>query len=270
MKLLLEKLESIEASIKKEKPLIHHITNYVTSGDCANITLCFGASPVMAEELEEIKEITGAADALILNLGVINKSKFAAMLAALKIAKMRGIPIILDPVGVMASQMRLNMAQELIKSGVQIIRCNYAECRALLGDNNFGQGVDAGIACDNKGAFARQAAQKFNCVAAVTGEVDAVSDGRRVVLGRNGNKLLEKVTGAGCMTTSLVACGAAVSDDCFAAAVLGITAMNIAAQQASATLAAGESAGTFRVNLFDAISIMKGINIAQGFKGEIL
>ncbi len=268
MKLLREKLKSIDTDIKKRKPLIHHITNYVTSGDCANMALAFGASPVMADALEEIEEITGASDALVLNLGTINKNKFISMLAAAKVAKMRGIPIVLDPVGVMASQMRLNMAQELINNGVQIIRGNYAECRALLGDKNFGQGVDAGNACDDKGEFARQAAQKFNCVVAITGAIDTISDGRQVILAHNGHELLTKVTGAGCMTTTLIACGAAVSDDYLSTAVLGITAINIAAQKAAAKLQAGEYSGTFKAKLLDAICNLQGIIIAREFKGE--
>lgn len=268
MKLLLEKIKALESDIKKRNPLIHHITNYVTSGDCANVTLAFAASPVMAEAGEEIKEITGAADALVLNLGTINKNKFISMLAAAKVAKMRGIPIVLDPVGAMASQMRLEMAQELINNGVQIIRCNYAECMALLGDKHFGHGVDAGLSCDDQGEFARQAAKKFKCVLAVTGAVDAISDGRQVILAYNGHKLLTKVTGAGCMTTSLIACGAAVSDDYLAAAVLGITTMNIAAQKAAANLQAGEGSGTFKARLLDAVCTLRTNDLAIEFKGE--
>ena len=270
MKLLPEKFRIIESSIKKHKPLIHHITNYVTASDCANIALCFGASPVMADALEEMADITGNADALVLNLGTINKIKFTSMLAAAKIAKMRGIPIVLDPVGVMATQMRLDMAKELIKNGVQIIRGNYAECRALLGDNNFGQGVDAGIDCDFKGEFARQAAKKFNCVVAVTGAIDAVSDGRQVVIGRNGHELLAKVTGTGCMTTTLIACGAAVSDDYFSAALFGITAMNVAAEHAAAALNGVDGLGTFKVKLFDAVSNLNDLKVAEGFRGDKL
>ena len=61
----------------KKRPVIHHLTNYVTAGDCANITLCAGASPVMADEAEEVVEISSNADALVLNLGTIAKAKNA-------------------------------------------------------------------------------------------------------------------------------------------------------------------------------------------------
>jgi len=270
MKSLLGKFRATEASIKARKPLIHHITNYVTAGDCANAALCFGASPVMADALEEMPAIAGKADALVLNLGTVNKTKFTSMLAAAKIAKMRGIPIILDPVGVMATKMRLDMAKELIKNGVQIIRGNYAECRALLGDANFGQGVDAGSDCDTKGEFARQAAKKFSCIVAVTGAVDAVSDGRQVVLGRNGHELLTKVTGTGCMTTTLIACAAAVGDDYFLSAVFGVTFMNVAAEQAALALTLGEGIGTFKIRLFDAIGCLDGAAVESCFRGEKL
>lgn len=83
------------------------MTNYVTAGDCANITLCAGASPVMADEAEEVVEITSNADALVLNLGTIAKAKMQAMETAAAAAKNKGIAVVLDPVGVMASKLRL-------------------------------------------------------------------------------------------------------------------------------------------------------------------
>lgn len=39
----------LNESVRAKKPLVHHITNYVTVNDCANITLAIGGSPVMAD-----------------------------------------------------------------------------------------------------------------------------------------------------------------------------------------------------------------------------
>ncbi len=39
--------------VRAERPLVHHITNYVTVNDCANACLALGASPVMADAVDE-------------------------------------------------------------------------------------------------------------------------------------------------------------------------------------------------------------------------
>jgi hydroxyethylthiazole kinase len=72
------------------------------------------------------------------------------------------------------------------------------------------------------------------------------------------------------MTTTLIACTAAVSDDYFLATLFGITAMNVAAEQAASALDMGEGLGTFKVKLFDAVSNLKGLAVAEGFRGDKL
>lgn len=134
----------IVGAMREKKPVIHHLTNYVTAGDCANIALCAGASPVMADAAEEVAAITAKADALVLNLGTINKAKIQAMLLAAEAAQTKAIPVVLDPVGVMSSQLRLEFALKLLTAGlVTIVRGNYSECLALLEQKAEGKGVDA-------------------------------------------------------------------------------------------------------------------------------
>ena len=55
--------------VRQKAPLVHNMTNYVTINDCANITLACGASPIMAEAVEEVEEIVSLADGLNLNMG---------------------------------------------------------------------------------------------------------------------------------------------------------------------------------------------------------
>lgn len=62
-------------NIKEHSPLIHCITNYVTINDVANIILAAGGSPIMAEEKEEVEEITRMCDGLVLNIGTLQKKK---------------------------------------------------------------------------------------------------------------------------------------------------------------------------------------------------
>ena len=151
-------------AVREKRPVIHHLTNYVTAGDCANITLCAGASPVMADEAEEVVEITSNADALVLNLGTIAKAKMQAMETAAAAAKNKGIAVVLDPVGVMASKLRLVFALKLLNEGlVTIVRGNYAECLALLEEKAEGRGVDSNGNVTDGLRVAKDAAEKYNC-----------------------------------------------------------------------------------------------------------
>ncbi len=256
--------QAIFEYVRAQKPLVHHLTNYVTANDCANIALCFGASPIMADAAEEIGEITASADALVLNLGTMNKVKFASMELAAVRARKRGLPIVIDPVGVMASDMRFEAAMEIIRGGVSIVRGNYAECRTLLLETRHGKGVDSLESCpDDIGLMAEQAAQKYGCVFAVTGQEDAISDGKRTIIGSNGVEMLTKVTGTGCMTTTLIGCAAASTKDYMMAALCGIQTMNIAAETAFGALKVNEGPGTFKTRLLDAIYLLSAEMITQ-------
>jgi hydroxyethylthiazole kinase len=68
--------------LRERKPLVHHITNYVTVNDCANMTLAIGASPVMADDIAEVEEMVSFAAALVLNMGTLNARTIESMLAA--------------------------------------------------------------------------------------------------------------------------------------------------------------------------------------------
>lgn len=256
--------EAIFEYVRTQKPLIHHLTNYVTAGDCANIALCFGASPIMADAAEEMGEITGSADALVLNLGTMNKVKFASMELAAVRARKKGIPIVIDPVGVMASDLRFEAALEIIRGGVSIVRGNYAECRTLLMETRHGKGVDSFEDCPGDiGNLAEQAAQKYGCVFTVTGKEDAVSDGRNTIIASNGVEMLTKVTGTGCMTTTLIGCAAAASHDYMLAALSGLQSMNIAAETAFGALKDNEGPGSFKTRLLDAIYLLSSEKIVK-------
>ena len=96
---LMKQIGDILKSIRATKPLIHHITNYVTVNDCANITLAVGASPIMADDLGEAADITSISSALVLNMGTLNERTIESMLAAGKQANAIKIPVVFDPVG---------------------------------------------------------------------------------------------------------------------------------------------------------------------------
>lgn len=251
----------IIAELQAKHPVIHHITNYVTAEACADAAICAGASPVMADEPEEVEVITAGSDALVLNLGTINYNKMIAMERSAMAAKKKGIPVVLDPVGVMSSALRLNFALKLLKGGyINIVRGNYDECRALADEKAAGHGVDGVLQADEgeKLEAAKAVAAKFNCIAAVTGQVDYVSNGKQVLVLNGGNEMLKKITGAGCITTTLCACCAAVTKDYMTAAALGVVIMGQAAELAAGFMEKKDGPGMFKTRLFDGIYHVTG------------
>lgn len=243
--------------LHQQKPVIHAITNYVTAESCADITLAAGGSPVMADEPEEVEEITAGAKALVINLGTLNFNKQIAMERSAMVAKKKGIPVVLDPVGVMASTMRLDFALKLLNKGyIDIVRGNFSECQALLLGKTGGHGVDnmeAGVEEGEALKTAKDAATKFNCVFAVTGAVDNISNGKQAVVLNNGHPLLQDITGSGCMTTMLVACCAAVTKNMLVAAALGVVIMGQSAELAANFLEKKDGPGMFKVRLVDCV-----------------
>ena len=247
--------------LQKQCPVIHHITNYVTVESCADAAICAGASPVMADDPEEVENITAGSDALVLNIGTIDYNKTIAMERAAAAAKKKGIPVVLDPVGAMSSAMRLNFALKLLQSGaITIVRGNYDECKALVDEKAVGRGVDGITQADEgeKLQAAKALAAKFNCVVALTGKVDYVSNGKQVLVLNGGNEMLKKITGAGCMTTTLCACCAAVCKDYMTAAALGVVIMGQAAELAAGFMEKKDGPGMFKTRLFDGIYHVTG------------
>ena len=251
-----ESFAQIVEDLQSAKPVLHHITNFVTARDCADAALAMGASPVMADNTEEIAEIIAASDALVLNLGTINEARMEAMELAAGTAKEAGIPVVLDPVGVMSSNLRLEFALKLLQAGyITIVRGNYSECKALLEQETDGRGVDSVQTPDQGEALktVKDAAQQYQCIFAMTGAVDYISDGKRALMINGGNPLMARITGGGCMTTTVVAACAAVAEDKFAGAMMGLIIMGQAAELAAGLLEKKDGPGMFKVRLFDSI-----------------
>ncbi|MDF2500647.1 MAG: Hydroxyethylthiazole kinase [Anaerosporomusa subterranea] len=245
------------AAIRKSKPLIHHLTNYVTINDCANITLAIGASPVMANDPQEVEEMVSHAAALVINIGTLDATKVQSMIAAGKQANTLGIPVIFDPVGVGATSFRRQAAGEILQV-VQptVIRGNMSEIKTLAGLEAVTRGVDSTADTADGDQAAQTVAKKLNCVVTITGKIDLIVSNQGLYRIDNGHPLLANVTGTGCMATSLIACFCGVTTDYLASAVGGIAVMGIAGELAERSLKPGEGIGTFRVRLFDAVSNM--------------
>lgn len=250
-----EKFKELLCSLRARKPLVHHITNYVTSNDCANVVLAIGASPVMADAIEEVEHMVSVSSALVINIGTLNNVKVESMIKAGKRANELGVPVVLDPVGVGATPYRRETALRLIKEiKFSVIRGNLAEIKVLSGMESLSKGVDsAETESGEVKDVAKALAKVLNTVVAITGAVDYISDGSKIISLKNGNEMLTKVTGTGCMSTSLIGSFCGVTKDYLTAAAAGIMVMGIAGEIAFERLNKSEGSGSYRIKLMDAI-----------------
>lgn len=243
--------------VKRKKPLIHNITNYVTVNDCANAILAIGGSPVMADEDAEVEQMTSLASCLVINMGTPNERTVAAMVKAGRKANRIGVPVVFDPVGVGATEYRnLTAGKILAEVQVAVIRGNMSEIKYLSGLTVQTKGVDSIAEETGAAEAAKSFAAKMKCVVAATGKIDIVTDGKRVGLIANGHLLLTGVTGTGCMSSALTGAYCGAEEDYFIAAMAGIMTMGLAGELAQRSLRAGEGAGTFRIRIIDKIAAL--------------
>lgn len=237
--------------VRTEKPVIHHLTNWVTIYDCANIVKVFGASPVMAHAKEEVADMAGIASALVLNIGTLTADFVLAMKLAAIAANRKGIPVILDVCGAGATKFRDEKCFEILDSArVGIIKGNASEIARIAGENVSTKGVDATFVEKNLQEVASGLAKKRNCTVVITGKEDIVADGKRVAIVKNGHPMMANIVGTGCMATSVIGTFAAVEKDLVAASVAGLVCYEVAAEIAAQE---AKGPGTFKVGLFDAV-----------------
>src|SRR5699024_11207259 len=135
--------------VRRETPLIHNITNQVVMNFTANGLYAIGASPVMAHAKEEVEEMTQIANALVLNIGTLTIDLVEAMILAGKAANKVGIPVVLDPVGVGATQFRTESARRILdKVDITVVRGNAGEIANLAGVDLAVKGVDGAEGID--------------------------------------------------------------------------------------------------------------------------
>ena len=275
---LLSQLEPILTYIQQEAPLIHCITNPISINDCANILLAIGARPIMAEHPDEVAEITAIAKGLALNLGNITDARMASMKISAGTAKDKGIPFVLDLVGLSCSRLRQKYAKELLQIAVpDIIKGNISELRTLLGlPTTPGMGVEAGqkemVTQENALEYARifqKQAREYHTVLLATGPIDLVVSSEEAYIIANGSNALASITGTGCMNNVLAgACLAGVhgissqATNNTLAAILSCLLLGIAGENIQ-DIYLNQGPGSFHYSLMDSISKLTPQTIAQ-------
>ena len=256
--------------IREKKPMIHHITNYVVMNLTANATIHIGGSPVMANAVEEVEEMVTLASALVINAGTLSVPWVTAMNRAGERANEKGIPIILDPVGVGATSYRTEAISKLFDSlNITIVKGNSAEIGKLNNERVEVRGVDSitGAADPRQTVYELAKKRKGKTIVALSGQIDYVCDGNQVVLVKNQSERLGQLTGMGCTVSALMACFAGVTDNYLVAAVGGFAVMGVCAELADQNIS---GAASFQVALFDHFSKLTGSVLEQRMNIDIV
>lgn len=261
---MVEQINIIRESVKKQNPLVHCITNPISINQCANAVLAVGASPIMAEHPEETAEITSKAEALVLNLGNITDTRMKSMLISAHIAYKNAMPLVIDAVGIACSSLRYEFLHKLMKYKPSLIKGNYSEVNSLYNSACRSSGVDTELTDEKTVTEAAVwLAKKHECIVLASGKTDIVTDGVRVFRISNGTPSLALITGTGCMLGVLCGCYLSVCNNICgvitACSVLGICG----------ELAKTESGnGTFFVNLMDKLSVLSDTDIENNLTLE--
>jgi hydroxyethylthiazole kinase len=237
--------------VRQQKPVVHHLTNWVTIYDCAQVVKTLGASPVMAHAPEEAAEMAQIASALVLNIGTLTVEFVEAMKLAAQSANEKGIPVVLDVCGAGATALRDQKCLELLNDvRIDLMKGNASEVARIAGESVRTRGVDATEVGGDLVLLAQKLAVQRKATVVITGEVDIATDGNDTYLVKNGHPMMTRVVGTGCMAASVIGTFAAVEPRLSLAAACALACYEIAAE-----LAAEKASGpaSFKNRLFDCL-----------------
>lgn len=252
--------------VRDRSPLIHCITNPISINQCANALLSLGARPIMAEHPREVREITETAAALMLNLGNITDARMESIKISAEAAAEKGIPALLDLVGISCSEMRRVFALDIVtKHRPTVLKGNYSEIRAFydLSYTCAGVDADATLTLSEITDAAAALAVKYGCTVIASGKTDIVTDGKRTLLIKNGCEYLSRVTGTGCMLGAICAAFLSVCPPLDAAS-LSCAFLGICGELA----ATEKGPGSFFANLMDNIGVLTENDITKYINAE--
>jgi len=242
---------SVLENVRDKKPLVHHLTNWVTIYDCASVTRTVGALPVMAHAPEEVAQMAGISSALVLNIGTLTKDFIDAMIIAGRAANKKGIPIVLDAVGAGATDLRTEESRKLLRElGINIVKGNAGEVGVLAGVEAEVKGVESISVGGEPKEIAASLAKAAGATVVITGKEDIISDSEKNYIVKNGHELMGKVVGTGCMAASVIGSFAAVEKDRAKAAASALACFGIAGEIAAKD---AKGPGTFKEAFFDAL-----------------
>ena len=265
-------------NVRKNCPLIHNITNYVTVNDCANVLLACGGSPIMSDDVDEVEEITTICGGLNINIGTLNQRTIPAMHKAGKKANELGHPVVLNPVGAGASALRTKTAKDLIENvKFTVIRGNISEIKALALGTGGARGVDADVSdavtkenLPQAVAFAKEFAKQTGAVIAITGAIDIVANGEKAYCIYNGHPMMSSITGTGCQLSAITAAYVTANSEMpLEAAAAAVCLMGVCGEKAYARLTEQDGNAAYRNYIIDAIYHLTGEELEKLAKYEV-
>lgn len=273
---LFELSTDIFENIQKAAPVVHNISNYVTATDCANITLACGGAPTMADDPEEVAEVASACHASVINMGNTGGYFEESMLQTGLANNRIGHPLIFDPVGAGGSTRRNAVLEHLMEQlHFSIIRGNISEIKYLGSKHASAKGVDAckeDLASESNiqdiAAYAKSLSAKLDSIIAISGPIDVVADADTAYLIRNGHPLMSRVTGTGCMLSSVLGVFAAANPNhLLEASAVAVSAYGYAGELAYQKIPKTQGGtGSLRTFLIDYMSNMNAEQWKQGAK----
>ncbi|MGE3921207.1 MAG: hydroxyethylthiazole kinase [Gammaproteobacteria bacterium] len=217
---MIENLEKTINQLRKKKPLVLNLTNYVTIDFMANSLLALGAAPIMSTCFDELEELVKLSDAININIGTLDETFIEQCIAAVQFTKQYNKPVVLDPVGAGATNIRTSAAKNL-SHYASIIKGNASEIIALATDENQTKGVESTHTTQEAQMSAISLAKKNNCVVVVSGAIDFITDGEKTLEIKDGSSQMTLVTGMGCALTAVIAAMTTIVNNPFDASVMG-------------------------------------------------
>lgn len=230
---------AVLTAIRTNRPRIHALTNPVAQLLTANGLLALGAVPTLTTAPEEVADFVAGSAAVLINLGMLDSERFAAVPRAAEACKAQGRPFVVDPAFADRSPRRKQLALSLFALGPTLIKLNADEAKAMAG------------------------ALPAQSVHVVTGTIDRISAGGQHLALANGHPLLQSTTATGCLLGAILATCLAVEPDSMVAAAAGISILNVAAEQAAAR-AGGP--GSFVVALVDSLAALTPETLAGAIR----
>ena len=265
-------------NVRKNVPLVHNITNYVTVNDVANVLLACGGSPIMSDDIDDVVDITSICGGLNINIGTLNTRTIESMVIAGKKANELHHPVVLDPVGVGASTLRTQTALKLLKEiQFSVIRGNISEIKTLALGSGTTKGVDANLAdkvtaenIHEVVSFAQEFSKKTGAVIAITGAIDLVCNENIAYAIYNGHEMMSSITGTGCQLSALTASFISANPDyLLESTVAAVCTMGLAGEIAHERLTPLDGNASYRNYIIDAIYNMTPEMLEKGAKYEI-
>ncbi|CAN8096277.1 unnamed protein product [Discula destructiva] len=240
---LLKEVPMALQRVHNKKPLSHNMTNLVVQNFAANVALCVGASPIMANYGEEAQDLAKLGGALVINMGTVTPDGLGNYKKALRAYNAAFRPIVFDPVGAGATAVRRAAVKEILSAGyIDVIKGNESEIKTVFGSSSGGEETQRGVDSSStlspaeKATLVRELALREQAIVVMTGKTDLVSDGRQVFAIANGHEYLGAITGTGCTlgtTVSAMVAACEEPEQRMAAVVAGILLFEIAAETAA-------------------------------------